>query len=289
MLGHNLAPVKPESPLFAGGNQPARRRLGISSITIEGGIVPVQAVDLINTPFSTVVELSRSDVTPQSNVLLVAPLSGHFPVLLRDLIIGLLPFCRVYVTDWINVRHVPAEHGSFGLDANIAHLLDTIGALPAGLSVIALCQSGVPALAATALLAGDNNPQTPASLTLIASPIDPLANLTGVAMLLRSRPLSWFEEHLIKTVAKTYEGSGRRVYPAHLHLIPLWILSYKARRRRRRASIQGLFRRRRRSGPLSFPRSFHLDHGSGWAVSPREHQGGVSGILVSRRRVSLPG
>ena len=220
---HDFVRVKPESVLFAGGNQPARRDLGISSIAVEDGIVPVRTVDLIKTPFCTVVELARADAEPQSNVLLVAPLSGHFPVLLRDLIIGLLPSCRVYLTDWINVRHVPADHGSFGLDTNISCLLDTIRALPPALNVIALCQSGVPALAATALLSGDNDPRTPASLVLIGSPIDPLANLTGIAMLLRSRPLSWFEENLIKPVPRTYAGAGRSVYPAHFHLIPLWI------------------------------------------------------------------
>ena len=223
MLDRSFARVTPKSLLFAGGHQPARRDLGISSLTVEDSIVPVQAVDLIKTPFCTVVELARADLEPQSNVLLVAPLSGHFPVLLRDLIIGLLPSCRVYVTDWMNIRHVPAKHGSFGLDTNIAYVLDTIKALPAGLNVIALCQSGVPALAATALLASDHDPRTPASLVLMGSPIDPLANPTGVATLLRSRPLSWFEASLIKSVARKYAGGGRSVYPAHLHLISLWI------------------------------------------------------------------
>ena len=99
MLDHSFVHVTPKSLLFAGGHQPARRDLGISSLTVEDSIVPVQAVDLIKTPFCTVVELARADLEPQSNVLLVAPLSGHFPVLLRDLIIGLLPSCRVYVTD----------------------------------------------------------------------------------------------------------------------------------------------------------------------------------------------
>ena len=223
MLDRSFARITPESLLFAGGHQPARRDLGISSLTVEDSIVPVQAVDLIKTPFCTVVELARADLESQSNVLLVAPLSGHFPVLLRDLIIGLLPSCRVYVTDWMNIRHVPAKHGSFGLDANIAYVLDTIKALPAGLNVIALCQSGVPALAATALLASDHDPRTPASLVLMGSPIDPLANPTGVATLLRSRPLSWFEASLIKSVARKYAGGGRSVYPAHLHLMSLSI------------------------------------------------------------------
>ena len=223
MLDHSFARVMPKRLLFAGGHQPARRDLGISSLTVEDGIVPVRAVDLIKTPFCTVVELARADLEPQSNVLLVAPLSGHFPVLLRDLIIALLPSCRVYVTDWMNIRHVPAKYGSFGLDTNIAYVLDTIRALPAGLNVIALCQSGAPALAATALLAGDRDPRTPASLVLMGSPIDPLANPTGVATLLRSRPLSWFETNLIKSVARRYAGGGRRVYPAHLQLMSLWL------------------------------------------------------------------
>jgi poly(3-hydroxybutyrate) depolymerase len=223
MLDHGIARVTPKRLLFAGGHQPARRDLGISSLTVEDSIVPVRAVDVIKTPFCTIVELARADLEPQSNVLLVAPLSGHFPILLRDLIIGLLRSCRVYVTDWMNIRHVPAKHGSFGLDTNIAYVLDTIRTLPAGLNVIALCQSGAPALAATALLADDHNQRTPASLVLMGSPIDPLANPTGVATLLRSRPLSWFETSLIKSVARSYAGGGRRVYPAHLQLMSLWI------------------------------------------------------------------
>jgi poly(3-hydroxybutyrate) depolymerase len=223
MLDHGFARVTPKRLLFAGGHQPARRDLGISSLTVEDGIVPVRAVDLIKTPFCTIVELARADLEPQSNVLLVAPLSGHFPVLMRDLIIGLLRSYRVYVMDWMNVRHVPAKHGSFGLDTNIAYVLDAIRTLPAGLNVIALCQSGAPALAATALLAGDHNPRTPASLVLMGAPIDPLANPTGVATLLRSRPLSWFETNLIKSVARGYAGGGRRVYPAHFQLMSLWL------------------------------------------------------------------
>jgi len=57
----------------------------------------------------------------------------------------------------------------------------------------------------------------------MAAPIDPLANPTRVVELLRSRPLSWFEDNLIATVSEEYAGSGRPVYPAHRHLIPLWL------------------------------------------------------------------
>jgi poly(3-hydroxybutyrate) depolymerase len=94
--------------------------------------------------------------------------------------------------------------------------------LAPGLTVIVLCQGGVPALAATALLARDHDPHTPAALILIAAPIDPLANPTRVVKLLRSRPVSWFEANVIRAVPQKYAGAGRPVYPAHLHLIPLW-------------------------------------------------------------------
>ncbi len=142
---------------------------------------------------------------------------------MRDLVLALLPSFRVYVTDWLNVRHVPADEGPFGLEDNISCVVGAIRMLPPGLNVVALCQGGVPALAAAAVLASGRDERTPATLTLIASPIDPLANPTEVVRLLRSRRLSWFEENLIRAVPKGYAGAGRRVYPAHLHLIPLWL------------------------------------------------------------------
>ena len=227
-LSNASAPPKPKNLLFAGGNQPARRDFGISAIVLEDTVVPICAVDSAATPFCSLIEFSRADIPTQPSLLIVAPLSGHFPVILRDLVLGLLPSFKVYVTDWLNVRHVPAEHGSFGLEDNISCVLDMIISLPPGLTVVALCQGGVPALAATGLLARNWRSHRPAALILIACPIDPLAKPSGVARLLRSRPLSWFENNLITTVPEVYAGAGRRVYPAHLHLLPL--LTYLTRR-----------------------------------------------------------
>ena len=125
--------------------------------------MPVYARDAVATPFCTLVEFARADIAPKADVLVVAPLSGHFAVLLRDLILGLLPDFRVYVTDWLNVRHVPVDRGFFGLDMNISTLLDMVKRLAPGLNVIALCQGRVPALAATAVLARDEDPHVPAT------------------------------------------------------------------------------------------------------------------------------
>jgi poly(3-hydroxybutyrate) depolymerase len=220
--------VMPMSQLFAGSDQPARRSFDIADVTIDGNRVPVKTRDVVRTPFCALTEFARSEATAVRDVLVVPPLSGHFPILLRDLVIGLITSFRLYVTDWINVRHVAVEHGDFGLEANISCVLEMIRSLGPGLTVIGLCQGGVSALAATALLAAADDRRTPAALILIAAPIDPLANPTRVVRLLRSRSLSWFEHNLITTVPETYAGRGRRVYPAHLQLGALW--TYLARR-----------------------------------------------------------
>jgi poly(3-hydroxybutyrate) depolymerase len=209
------------SPLFAGGEQPARRAFGICQAAIGGANLPVRTRDIASGPFCTLVEFSVPEIARDGDLLVVAPLSGHFPVLARDLIAGLLPYVRVYVTDWTNVRHVPARFGPLGLEGNISAALDCIKWLGPGLQVLGLCQGGVPALAATSLLAGSNGAKTPAGLILIGSPIDPLANPTRVVKLLRSKPLSWFES-MIASVPDDFAGAGRRVYPAQLHLLPLW-------------------------------------------------------------------
>jgi poly(3-hydroxybutyrate) depolymerase len=209
--------------LFTGGNQPARRDFAIDHVTPGDVSFAVRTRDAAVTPFCTLIEFSLDGHSPPAALLVAAPLSGHFPVLLRDLVIGFLPFFRVYITDWNNFRHVPAAYGSFGLDANISCVLEMIKGLAPGLNVIGICQGGVAALAATAILARRGDERTPANLILMAAPIDPLANPTRVVQLLRSKPLSWFEDHLIDPVSEEYAGSGRRVYPAGQHLIPLWL------------------------------------------------------------------
>jgi poly(3-hydroxybutyrate) depolymerase len=223
----SMAGIIDSGLLFAGGNQPARRSFGITHATAGNVRLPIRTRDLPGTPFCALVEFSAPEFMPEGDVLIVAPLSGHFPVLARDLIAGLLPHFRVYVTDWTNVRHVPAKCGPLGFDGNIACVLDCIKSLPPSLHVLGLCQGGVPAFAATALLAAGAGAATPASLILLGSPINPLANPTRVVRLLRSKPFSWFERSVIAAVPEEFMGSGRRVYPAPLHLLAL--SSYLAR------------------------------------------------------------
>jgi poly(3-hydroxybutyrate) depolymerase len=112
-----------QSPLFIGADQPLRRDFGITHVPIGEMLVPVYARDVLTMPFFSLAEFVRADIAPRADLLVVPPLSGHFPVVLRDLVLGLLPDFRVYAMDWLNVRHIPVDRGSFGLDTNIASLL----------------------------------------------------------------------------------------------------------------------------------------------------------------------
>ena len=217
----------PRPRLYACADQPARLSLEIGAIEDHAELVRVTAEDRLQMPFCALSRLARSDRTDLPKVLVVAPLSGHFSLLLRDLALGLLPFCQVFITDWVNARHVPVDRGRFDLEANISCVVEAMQVIGPGLHVIALCQGALPALVATAYHAESVAASTPRSLILIAAPVDPAANPTRVSRLLRARPLSWYERNVIGEVPAASAGRGRLVYPGAVQLMGLW--AYLAR------------------------------------------------------------
>jgi poly(3-hydroxybutyrate) depolymerase len=149
-------------------------------------------------------------------VLVVAPLSGHHATLLRDTVRTLLREHKVYITDWVDARMVPAEAGSFGLDDYVAYIEEFIRHIGAReLHVISVCQPTVPVLAAVSLMAARGE-ATPLSLTMMGGPIDPRRSPTSVNNLATTQPLSWFKGNVIQTVPPNYPGHGREVYPGFL-------------------------------------------------------------------------
>ncbi|MSO76253.1 MAG: polyhydroxyalkanoate depolymerase [Alphaproteobacteria bacterium] len=161
----------------------------------------------------------RRDVARQDpRVLLVAPLSGHHATLLRDTVRGLLPDHDVYVTDWLDARLVPAARGRFDLDDYISYLMQFMQFLGPDTHVIAVCQPAVPALAAAAIMAAENHPCQPRSMTLMGGPIDTRVNPTKVNGFAATRSLDWFERQVIVPVPLNYPGFNRRVYPGFLQL-----------------------------------------------------------------------
>jgi len=196
-----------------------RPPFGIDAVGGGGGAVAVVEEAVHATPFATLLRFRKVGVAGQPRVLIVAPMSGHFATLLRETVRTMLADHDVYITDWHNARDVPMSAGRFGLDEYIAHVVDFLGIMGSGAHLLAICQPCVAALAAVALMAEDEHPATPASLTLMAGPIDCRVSPTEVNRLASARPIEWFERHLIATVPPRYDGAGRRVYPGFLQLM----------------------------------------------------------------------
>jgi len=171
-----------------------------------------------STPFGSLLRFRKDIDIAQPKVLVVAPLSGHFATLLRNTVQVLLADNDVFITDWHNARDVPLSAGEFGMEGYISHVIDFMEKLGPRSHIVAVCQPCVQALAATAIMSEDNNPATPASLTLMAGPIDTRLNPTKVNHLATTKPIEWFEKNLIALVPGRFKGGGRLVYPGFMQL-----------------------------------------------------------------------
>jgi poly(3-hydroxybutyrate) depolymerase len=196
-----------------------RRPFGIDEIEIGERKVGIREQVVATTPFAQLLHFEREGPGEDLPKLLVAaPLSGHFATLLRDTVRTMLVDHDVYITDWRNAREVPLAAGAFGLDDYVEHIIGFIEALGPRCHLLAVCQPCVPVLAAVALMAMRRHPDQPASMTLMAGPIDCRINPTRVNELATSRDIDWFERNLIARVPERYPGAKRRVYPGFLQL-----------------------------------------------------------------------
>jgi poly(3-hydroxybutyrate) depolymerase len=198
-----------------------RPPFGLSSAVVKGEPVAIEEEAAHVTPFATLLHFRKvlPPGTPaQPRVLVVAPMSGHFATLLRDTVETMLPHHDVYITDWHNARDVPLASGRFGLDEYTEHLMVFLRVIGPGAHLMAICQPCVAALSAVALMSEDGDPATPASLTLMAGPIDCRISPTEVNKLAMTRGIDWFEQNLVSRVPWRFKGGGRRVYPGFMQL-----------------------------------------------------------------------
>ncbi|MBN9430130.1 MAG: polyhydroxyalkanoate depolymerase [Burkholderiales bacterium] len=191
---------------------------GIDLVEIDGVPVPVSEEAVMVEPFGTLLRFRKAGAMPQPRVLLVAPMSGHFATLLRDTVRTMLRDHDVYITDWHNARDVPLSAGRFDFDDYVDYLMRFMRELGPGAHLVAVCQPCVAALAAAALMADDDDPAQPASITLMAGPVDASINPTRVNELATGHSIEWFEQRMIGTVPMRLRGGGRRVYPGYLQL-----------------------------------------------------------------------
>jgi poly(3-hydroxybutyrate) depolymerase len=195
-----------------------RPTYAMNSVRVGQRDVAVREEVVASTPFGTLLHFAKDLAVAQPRVLVVAPLSGHFATLLRNLVGTLLPEHDVCITDWHNARDARIAHGPFGFDDYVEHLVQWLEKMGPGTHVVAVCQPCVQVLAAAAIMAEGGNPAQPRSMTLMAGPIDTRVNPTKVNALATSRPIEWFERTLIAEVPARYAGAGRKVYPGFVQL-----------------------------------------------------------------------
>jgi poly(3-hydroxybutyrate) depolymerase len=179
----------------------------------------VDVTPVVEKPFGNLIQFVVRRRAPMARqVLLVAPMSGHYATLLRSTVASLLPDADVYITDWHNARDIPVSAGKFDVEDYTLYLVDFMRALGPDTHVIAVCQPAPLALAATAYLAAEDPSAQPKTLTLIGGPVDPDAAATDVTDFGRRVSMGQLEQFCIQNVGFQYKGAGRSVYPGLLQL-----------------------------------------------------------------------
>jgi poly(3-hydroxybutyrate) depolymerase len=228
-LSAGAQPLAPEHPVIRNltaayeliaraGLTHTRPPFGIGSVTVGNREVEVREAAAERTTFGTLLHFKKDVEAAQPRVLVVAPLSGHFATLLRATVRTMLPEHDVFITDWHNARDVPLLAGRFGVDEYVDHLIRFLEVIGPGAHVLAVCQPCVAVLAAVALMAQQNHPAQPRSMTLMAGPLDTRVNPTKVNELANKRSPAWFERMLTASVPIRYPGAFRRVYPGFVQL-----------------------------------------------------------------------
>lgn len=173
---------------------------------------------IVETTFCDLARFKSEGREKRPKVLLVAPLSGHYPTLVRGTAEALAPEFDLYVTDWRDARTIPAALGEFSLADFIDTVIHFLHHLGPGTHVVAVCQPAVLVLAAAAHLGRLQDAAEPASLVLMGGPIDARVNPTAANELVRNHDLGWFERTVITHVPFPHSGALRRVYPGFVQL-----------------------------------------------------------------------
>lgn len=198
----------------------------IDEIQVNGMPVRVRPTTVWQSPWCNLVQFDRdmSDMRRAGHreldpaILIVAPLSGHYATLLRGTVEAFLQDHAVFITDWTNAREVSVMEGKFDFHDYVDHIRTMLQQLGPRPHVLAVCQPGPAVLAAASLMAEDDDPSRPASITIMGSPIDARLSPTLANKLAEERPFTWFQKEMIYTVPPPYVGAGRRVYPGFVQL-----------------------------------------------------------------------
>ena len=199
-----------------------RPEWAIDSTLVGGARAAVSIKSVWERPFCRLLHFERALAhaprRPQPKLLIVAPMSGHYPTLLRGTVEAFLPNHDVYVTEWVDARMVPLTEGGFDLDDYIDYLISMLHVLGGDTHIIAVCQPSVPVLAAVARMEAEEDPYVPISMVLMGGPIDTRRNPTAVNKVAAERGIHWFRRNVITKVPFPHPGCMRDVYPGFLQL-----------------------------------------------------------------------
>ncbi|MBL4598081.1 MAG: polyhydroxyalkanoate depolymerase [Rhizobiaceae bacterium] len=194
---------------------------GITSTLVDG--VEVEVIEQIvwERSYCDLLHFERqlgSDQAEGPNILIVAPMSGHYATLLRGTVEKMMQHGNVYITDWKDARMVPSDKGNFDLDDYIDYIIDIIHHIGSNTHIMAVCQPSVPVLAAAAIMEARKDKILPASMTLMGGPVDTRKNPTVVNKLAEDKGIDWFKDNVVMTVPFPHPGFMRQVYPGFLQL-----------------------------------------------------------------------
>lgn len=194
------------------GREHPKRPFGIEQAMIGGGAVAVREETVLDKPFCRLLHFKAGCARNVPKVLLVAPTSGHFATVMREMVETLLPDHDVYITDWKNPRDVPVSDGTFGFDDYVGYLTEFMQGIP-DVHVVGYSQSTQPVMAATALMNARKDKAAPVSMTLMAGPVDARAARSPRMESAQNKSLSWYQQNVLSRVPNQFPGAGRVVQP----------------------------------------------------------------------------
>lgn len=192
---------------------------GIIKTVINGKTYKIEQQVVLSKTFCHLQHFNKPELEiKQPKILIVAPMAGHHATLLRGTVEDLLPYCDVYITDWIDASQVPLILGKFDMDDFIDYVIEFIKFLGPSLHVMAVCQPTVPVLAAVAVMSSSKDEEVPKSMILIGGPVDARQNQTIPDKFGLENSISFLEKTVIASVPPNYPGFMRHVYPGFLQL-----------------------------------------------------------------------
>lgn len=200
----------------------AKPEWNIKKVNYGDSEADVKIEKIMDLPFANLIHFQKSingvNVKKHQKLLIVAPMSGHYPTLLRGTVKDCLRHFDVYVTEWKNANTIPIDHGKFDLDDYIYYVIDFVKKIGKGVSVMAVCQPVVPVAAAVSLMEEDGINLVD-NMILMGGPVDARKANTKVTDFADKRHMTWFEAQMVTRVPANYPGFMRQVYPGFIQLM----------------------------------------------------------------------